>query len=795
MNSIQQNLDSLYRTTYFSTPAANNDVRTLTQDINDNIDKIVSKNLNTIGSPSISVLYSRIYNEKTNGKNPIANDLSKMLEDPMMMDELYATFMSNRFVKELDGEIDSVCKYLPDLEEALNAKKDSVLSSDHFSKDFLSVRFPGNLDNAQFANRITELKKKYKLLKVIEEIYEETAKYGEVYMYCVPYSIALTKLLATKPHTDPFAKYNRSKNESVLTEADISDAIQSGLETYTFSMTSSKATIIGGDSTITLSNPIRLVESTTYSHGEKKTISKPVNILKDNESFKLDIEINTSGIVESAVQESFHRNRVNRHVPSSMRESFVESCSIKEAKQQPEAKGNLNNNFFTDKDNPEIVNDGLIGSGNQDIDYSRFKVKVPGAVVKKLKHEYVIPVYIEESCMGYYYIEIRTKDVGDEMMGFRNLMGDPLTGMSGEAKANFNNIDSMRQEETIRYVAGQLSQFIDKKFVNNNQDLSKEIYQILKYNDLFNSPSMDIFKVTFVPPEDIHHFYFRKDPDSHRGISDLAKGLIPAKLYASLYITGAIGIMTRGQDKRVYYVKQTVDSNISQQLMNVINQIKQGNFGIRQFNSINNVLNITGRFNDFVIPTSSSGDSPINIDVIQGQQFEINNEFMEGLKEMAIESIEVPMEIVQSRKSVDFASQLSMSSSKFLRTVYKRQERCQEMFSPFISAIYSYEYGDMVDLDVTLPPPVFLDMANTNQLINNTKEFVDSIIDIEMQDEQDDELKSIYRHNLFMHYIGTHIDISEHEHILERSKVEQNSKAKESDRATQEPEEDTGDNW
>ena len=106
--------------------------------------------------------------------------------------------------------------------------------------------------------------------------------------------------------------------------------------------------------------------------------------------------------------------------------------------------------------------------------------------------------------------------------------------------------------------------------------------------------------------------------------------------------------------------------------------------------------------------------------------------------------------------------------------------------------IYNYEYDENADLEVTLPPPVFLDMANTNQLITNTKEFVDSIIDVEMPNEQDENLKSKYRHNLFMHYIGTHIDISAHKNILEKTQMEIKEEQKESEIAAPETPEETG---
>lgn len=787
---IQSNMDSLYQTTYFSSPQASNDIKNLSQDINDNIDKIVSRNMNTMGMPTMSILFSRLLGDS---KANADMDLSSMFENPMMMDDMYATYMGNRYLEELDAEIDNVCKYMPDLEEALNVKKDAVLSADHFSKDFLNVKYPTDITSESFAQRITELKKKYKLQQMAEEIYDDTAKYGEKFVYIVPYATAISKLLAQKPDVTPEMPYGLRAESGILTESQIKECFSATSHKYLLKMDQKECRIISeSEAAYKCSSPSIITESVvkSYTGAEKGTKFESNPILGDGQSFNLGIEIDESGMIESAVIEAAQMIRVKSIRQKSLKESFAEGASFHEA--MPQAKGNLNFNNVLKNKQSEVVSDGLIGTAVKgDPDSSKFKVKVPGAVVKYLKRKSVIPLYIDDTNLGYYYIELKAKDDSDTAGGFRNLLGDNMMSMGGASRTSLNSIDSARQEETIKYVAGQLSRFIDKKFVNMNQDLSKEIYEILKFNDLFNTPSLDMIKISFIPPEDIHHSYFVLDEDLHRGISDLARGLIPAKLYASLYVTNTIGIMTRGQDKRVYYVKQMAETNIAQTLMTVINQIKQGNFGIRQFNSINNVLNITGKFNDYIIPRSSSGDDPISVDVISGQQFDVHTDLMDVLKEMAIDSTGVPLEIIQTRQSVDYASQLSMSSSKFLRTVYKRQERFQNIMSPIISAIYNYEYGENVNLEVTFPPPVFLDMANTNQLITNTKDFVDSIIDVEMPNE-DDAIKSKYRQNLFMHYIGTHIDISAHKNILDQTLVQIKEEQKESEVASAESPSDSG---
>ena len=753
---ISGNMDALYRSTYMSTPQQSKDLQDLSDQINANIDNIVNANMNTFGEPSVTKLYARLADGKPDGKS-VTKDLENMFDVGIMTDDLYGMFMGNRYLRELDTEIDTVCKYMPRLEEALDVQKDCVLSADHFSKDFLNftcINSTGNNANV-FAERCKDLKKKYNLPKLVEEIYEDTSKYGERFIYKVPYKTAIGRLLATKPDSQlvPPPSIGSRINES---------STSSENQYFKLSMNSTSLTI-----TDVMSGTTSLNESATTVVMEK---NKPIDksIINNGESFSIGIEICTSNILESAVRDYEDvANKRKKSRISSMAHVHEQELSVHEAK-NIEAKGNVD--WGENKVDERMIgaNDGLIAGTRPD----PVDIDVYGCVVKKLDRDHVIPIYIEDINMGYYYFEVRTLDNSESAMGFKNLMGDPLTNLRGATNANMNTVDSTRQDDTIKYVAAQLSKFIDRKFVNRNQDLAREIYMILKYNDLFNTPSIDMIRITFIPPEDMIHFYFRKDDKTHRGISDLDKSLIPAKIYSSLYITDAIARLTRGQDKRVYYVKQTVDTNIAQTLLNTIAQIKQSNFGIRNFQNINNVLNITGRFNDFVIPTNASGEPPINFEVMPGQDIQTPTELMDTLEEMAINATGIPIEIIQARQSVDYAMQLTMSSSKVLRWCYKRQEIFQNDLSRFITSLYNYEYGESIEIKVTLPPPSFINVTNTNQLVDNTRNFVQSIVEVELANEQDDRLKNKYTSALFNHYLGTHLDTSAHKSILERCKIE-----------------------
>jgi hypothetical protein len=327
----------------------------------------------------------------------------------------------------------------------------------------------------------------------------------------------------------------------------------------------------------------------------------------------------------------------------------------------------------------------------------------------------------------------------------------------------------------MRFISSKLSNFIDSKFINANQDLRKEIYMILKHNNLFNVDMQNQLKISFIPPEDMVHMYFQKDTKTNRGISDLDKSLLPAKLYTSLYVTNTIGILTRGQDKRVYYVRQNIDSNISQTLLNTINQIKKSNFGARELASVKNILNITGRYNDYVIPTGPTGDSPIQFEIMQGQNIDPKTELMNILEQMAINGTDVPYEYIQARQTVDYAVRLTMSNGKFLRKVFKRQAVVERFFSRILTMIYNSEFQTNEEIKVSLPPPAFLNITNTNQMIQNTNDYVENIVEMEAGGESE-EVKALFRQKLKRYYLSTYLDLKTINELKQKAIMEKKVK-------------------
>ena len=732
---VQSTLDKIYSSTYFSTNTNKNDLDQIKTRLDDSIDSIIVNNKNLIGKATMSSLYSRVMDsntEKTKEElNKKANDLETLFTNNETLDSGVMGFISDsNNIYEYDNKIDVILKYMPKLEEALDCKKDNVLSADHFSKDFINVinNDVENKDNL-YSEHIKFIKKEYDFLNLIDEIYDNTAKYGEQFVYIVPTKKAIARLLNVK---------NSMTNVSTMN-------VQEGY--------------IINEST----NDRFFMDSLPESISQNDLIGSNISV-----------ELNKSGmltdVVESQLRYMKAQESLNEMALSNDRTEDGQSLSaLTEAASNIEKvtkrKNVFDNSIVSDddismKDFDSTAQDGLINSKLKSKSKSNTGViDLPGSIVKILPRKNVIPLYIQDKCFGYYYIETES-----EVDGFKDkdIMQDPTLSFKGSTNliSDTSNIAHKGDKNTIlKYLSAQISKYIDVNFVNANQDLRNEIYLILKYNELYNGKNVNKMKITYIPPDDMIHVYFKKDPQTHRGVSDLQKALFPATLYSAMYITNAIWTLTRSQDKRIYYVKQTVETNISKTLLNTVNQIKRGNMNIRQIDNVNHILGITGQFNDYIVPRSQSGESPIDFEVLNGQQIEWKTEFMTMLEETAVNSTDIPLEMIQMRQSVEYATQLSMSSSKTLRKVYNRQAKFQPFCTVIFTKLYQNEFADdNTSFEIKLPPPMFLNITNTNQMINNVSDYSSSIADI-MLDEDDEQIKKYVIKEINKANLGTYLDL------------------------------------
>ena len=706
--NIQDGMERLYRQTYFAPRNNKKSLEQIKSSIDTSIDNLISNNMEKTGQPTLSTLYNRIQDKTLKAHSDAIKELDDIFNDPSLTDMLMTTWSSNRYIKEYDNDLDIICKYMPQLQTALDIKKDSVISTDHFGEDFLNATSDKKNSEEEFVVRMKTLKEKYDLLNKVEKWYDNAQKYGEEFIYIVPYKQALNKLINSDA---------RFRNVTESTDLNSSDLF-----------------------------------SVMYESANDKELVKE---LKENTNVpNITVEINKSNVLPFAVQELKQAIRLRKS-------SLLEATDMFDQTIPDDTK-------LKGLKDTESTRDGLVDTTKQ-----AKEMDIPGAIVHRLKRELVKPVYIEDMCMGYYYMEWLGQ--GDPFTDVQSSSYDPMfmnkTFSNSTANKESSNI-YQDDDYVLKKLAERISQLIDKNFIENNQDLRKEIYMLLKYNDAVKSGDQASFRITFIPPSDIEHIYFRMNDKTHRGISDLDGSILPATLYTGLYMTNTLGILTRGFDKRVYYVKQSIDSNISKTLINTINQIKKSNFGSREMTSIKHILNITGRYNDLLIPTNSSGEAPVDMQVLQGQNIDLKTELMEQYERMAVNSTEVPFEMVQIREnSVDYAMQLTMTNAKFIRIVYKRQALYNANLSRIITKLYNYEFDTYDTITVKLPSPTFLNLTQTSNMLDNNEAFCNKIMELHAPMESD-EFKLLFKKNLSKKTLATYVDYAMVEEVMQQTKME-----------------------
>ena len=739
LDKLDDQLSSLYRTTYFKDEIDDTLFDRVSDELTDTIRKVTDNDPEYQNLSNITSLYQKLSNRlNSSGDAIISNfgknndkDISTLFQTNEMMASLMEVYARTKWITELDSEFDMICKYMPKLKVALDIKRDAVLCSDSYTKEFITItpknETAGDAKNTEIQNNIRNMMKKYDINSKVEKWYEDTSLYGEEFVYIVPYSTAMEQLLARKNNT---------------------------------SYMMSEATVVSEAGDIKL-----------------KEIPVSASIYSGSNGQGINIKFDKSGILREAVENNaairkYLQDKMYRGLTEVFNEALLESGDSFNDHLKKSGRNDTEVRFdrvigdeIEWEDDDSTAADGLAGTEKKSE-----KIRLNGAIVKSIRHDKFMPIYIEDMFFGGYFIKFEAEEEID-INSNSNVNGyNSITSMFNNEKVGSAN--KTTGDEILKIVAGKISQAIDRTFINSNPNLKREIYLMLKYNDKYNALDRSLnMNIVFIPADDIHHLKFREDPETHRGISDLWDALVPAKQWIMLNTTISLGIITRGYDRRVYYVKQSLDTNTAQSILNVITQIKKSNFGIREMESINNILGLLGRFHDFVIPMGPNGDAPIQFDTMPGQQFDFPTELMQNFEESAVNSTDIPIEVVNSSFNMDFAVRYTMTNAKMLRAVLKRQLTMEDFLEPTLSKIYKFEYGEAIELEVTLPPPAFLSMTQGVQLIQAASQYADSIVEVEMSRDTDEE-KAAVKRRIVRKLIPSYISDKEIEDIKNKVKIE-----------------------
>lgn len=723
INQLGQDVHELitnqHISTFKSNPSNKLDLDGIQAKAYDSMKAITRSNMDEMGKTAYSQVISRLSDIRTRsdstGKSGKFKNELKTLFDSFGETGIAESLMSSseqRNIIDYDAEIDTICEYMPILDEAIDAKKDGTLSADQFNKDYLLIN--NVVVPEDTTDRILAMKDNHNLVEKAEEWFITTTKYGETFVYIAPYNEEVRKL------------YENKKKMAVA-----------------------KATS---------ENAVASIEQYNNCFENAGLIYEQLSIFNEDnkETLNVDLEVNYSSFLDSAIEEYISlENMIDYNSKLYSKYQAISEATGKGKNSKPSKSNNK----------PNTTPSASLKT-------------VPGAIVKTLDRKRLIPLDVNKDFrFGYLYIEDNSIDEYNPMNQSRSLFrtnGLDMNLSNSTAGLGFGNIQrkaNLQRNDTLNTLTNAIASRITPKFLVNNQDIKYELYNIL--NHTYGNGNSDIgVKVSFIPAHNVEHIYWRKDANG-RGISDLSRSLIPARLYIAMYTCNIIGILTRGFDRRAYYVKNNIDTNISQNMLSVINAIKANNKGMRDYSSIKNVIQTSGIFNDLLIPMNKNGESPIEFSIMEGQNIDTKEALMEQLESMAVSPIGVPYEYLMSRKSVDYAIRLTMANGKFLKDCYKLQGKYERFLTRIHTKIYNYEYNNDDILETKLPPPAYLTILNANQMIANTKELIENMADMINLDKENTDDITLNRFKLMQYenYLGGYINFDKIKEDFNTAKV------------------------
>lgn len=596
-------------------------------------------------------------------KDPAGNEtnLEKVINEDATT---FSTFFYERY-KNINNKYEDlrmVTEQLCELSTAVTTLRDNVTASDGILSDVSkTIVIEGLSDNrkAEITELIKDLEEKYNLdAKMHDIIIPNTLTYGDFFVYHQPYNRIFSKFEIMKKENPMLYKESytpitrlavvkESAGKSILVEPnDIDKDVNLVFEAY--------------DRAIPLTNQADK-RQLTKSAIKQYLLDKYANIEVINDGavpLMEDAEITSLSDPNIRKKLAKHKRDKNREYKS------VISTDMK-AMATPDSVVNTND---AKDENPVLPE-------YQD---------VTGIYLKLMSPLRTVPVYILDECIGYYLLYETYGTIRNNMLQNNQLNRTSLVFQHVRNKDAATSI--------VDVIAMRIIQKIDNKYVKENPKFRELMVNALMYEDLYRKD----FKVQFVSAEYMTHFKVNEDVETHLGVSMLRRSLFYAKLYMTTLMFKVVSTVTRSNDTRVFYVKQSgIDKDIQNQVQRAAREYKENQISFNDVASVNTLMSKAGHAKDMFVAVGKSGEKPVDFDIISGQQVDLNTDFIEFLRKNMINGTDVPAVILEYNDSADFARSIDMGHIKYASKICSIQRELNVPCTTLYRNLLKFEHPEI----------------------------------------------------------------------------------------------------
>ena len=629
------------------------------------------------------------------------------------------------------SDIHEVASQLVELREAINITRDSILSSDMVEgKMSRTLKFDDTADDSYdvYLSAIEEVEKRLKLQdKTRDFIVPKTLEFGEYYAYTIP-------------HSRLFSDFVRAKKAGII---DVRESAESKTMNGKSFYLNEKVTDQDLGSIITESTGISERNNKEEFAGlvtEAKEMLSHVEVCND----PVCIPFLESGA--NALQEYYTEIVANRGtgVAQGLPSAFSRRTGIP-------------------------IDDGTIDDLNDPNSKTSKKIEEMFSEYTDCYIKFFDPMHM---------IEVKLLD---EPFCYYAIMDDDATSVLGAYMMNTTMYTDAKYEPLNRNrgfidaVADKIVQQFDKEFLKNNLEVKNLIVDALNYYNLRDKK----IRIQYIPKEYVQVFKVNVDENGN-GTSILEPALFYAQLYRMLTLFKAMTIVQNSNDVKVNYIRTSgIDKNITNKTEEIARMVQSRMINIYDLFSPSTLITKVGNGREMFIPVGRNGERPIETEILQGQDVQMNSDFLDNLRQSYISATGVPAVIMNYIHEAEFAKTIELGNSRYQARVVSHQLGFNSYISEWYRRIMRYTLPSIPEhvidaLEFVFAPPKYSKINTTNDLLNNFNGVADFIINtiipsnITNNDEESSEYISAFRRRLAKDFLPM-LDWDKYREMLEEA--------------------------
>lgn len=528
-------------------------------------------------------------------------------------------------------EIDSICAYMYQLEEAVLTFRDNIITAEQPGETIsCDIEFPNVSDDTALTEYLGIIKGLFQYQnfdkKLRNHIIPKMIKYGTYYLMIIPYTDIWTRLIMM----DNNGNINGSTGNRWIFESSSPDvADNNGVETI---MEAATQILEAVDSNVITG------EKPNY-HGK----SVPVHVKEQLDIIRENAE--QICVCESdAPPDDILGIPIGKLTKGDKKLADGTKEAIKRAFQAQYDESNKQLKKMGRLKEPSASKDTFVTQDGINLDDMP---ELPGCYLKMVDPRNMVAAKVFDYTIGYYYFE--NYDYAR--------MGTSLTDMLSN-QMNFNQ-KNMIMDNIVTSVLQNLKY---KDLIEGDQQLRNMILNCVLYAERRNNP----VRIKFIQADYVVPFQTNTDENGN-GQPVLLRSLFYGHLYTSMLLFTITAVITKSTDSEFYYLKESaILPEYANRVTDVMDQLEDNNIdpiAIANGNILHGMKGINKRY---FMNMGTADNKPIEADIISGQSIDIHNDLLTDLKKMTVGSTGCPGLMVDFIDEVQYATQLGMENIKFL---------------------------------------------------------------------------------------------------------------------------------